>query len=269
MKRILIVIVFLILGFIFVSNSYAQELNIVNIKGSVLLRQREVSPWREAKVGEKLFKDCELLTKEKSECTISFDNGLGRSVVIKENSQLKVADIAKGSLELSQGRVFALVDHNKTNEIFTIKTPTAVAGPRGSGWSVSFINKITTAICLQGGMHVDGLDSQGNVVSQQDVAEGFGLEVFQDGSIGELFRLAESDQREWNQFMNFIDTIVTDSGEKFFTEEDRENLEELRDMRDDQREDLREEVIKELRDREESGSSKEEDSPNHEITNGR
>ena len=58
-------------------------------------------------------------------------------------------------------------------EKFEIRTPTAIAGPRGTGWIMGFIDDSTYVTCFEGKVYVIGLDEQGNTISKKDITEGF------------------------------------------------------------------------------------------------
>ena len=120
MKKVPILALALMMTFIFINNSYAQNLKIVDIKGEVLLRQRDVLPWRKAVMGEALYKDYELQTKKGSECTISFDDNLDKVLTLKENTQIKIEDVIHTSIKLSKGRVFSLLENMGVGEKLNI-----------------------------------------------------------------------------------------------------------------------------------------------------
>ncbi|MFH1621834.1 MAG: FecR family protein [Candidatus Omnitrophota bacterium] len=251
MKRFFIITLVLIASFVYLNNLYAQDLKIVDIKGEVLLRPREISTWREAVMGEILYQDYELQTKENSECTISFDDNLDKVLTLKENTQIKIEDIINIVIKLSKGRVFSLLENMGKEETFQIRTPTAVAGPRGTGLKVEVVEGTTFAVCYDGKIYVGGLDKDGNLVFEEIIGEGTGAQVF-EGKL-ELFELTDEDKEEWNRFMDFIQDLKDKFGEdEGFHNEGAQNVDE---MRDEQRDDFREEIIRQLRKEKEDAES--------------
>jgi len=249
MKRIIILATVFLAVFIFTANVFAQGVKIVDIEGDVLLKERVISPWRKAKTGEALHKNYELITKEQSECTLSFDDSLDKVLTLGENSRLKIADVISGNLELAKGRVFSLIEKIEEHETFEIKTPTAIAGPRGTGWSVYF-GGITIVYCFEGGVFIDGLDEKGNKVSHKDIKAGSGVKVPKGGKISDLFGLTGKDKKDWKKFKGNLKGKGTGQLPPGAGAQDK-----LRQIREEQREDFREDMTSELRHRREAASS--------------
>lgn len=234
-----------------VQDSFAQEIKIIEIQGVVLVRSREISSWRKASLGEVLSKDYEVLTKRRSKCTISLDQKIDNVITVEEHSHIVIADMLGRTIELSKGRVFSLIGNAKKTESFQIKTPTAVAGARGTGWMVGFITS-TLAKCFQGTIYVAGLDEQGNRMPEQDIGQGSGIEVLIGGVFGDLFDLDNEDRETWNDFRGSL-VDLKGSGEGTLEQQSSSPPSPPafspaeQDSRDEQKEDFMEEVIKEQR----------------------
>ncbi|MFC1703208.1 FecR domain-containing protein [Candidatus Omnitrophota bacterium] len=192
---------------IFTVTSFAEDVRIFEIKGRVMVRENEDQRWRKAKEGEHLDTNYELLTKKNAECTFSFGEKLERAMTIKQNSQIKIADIDAGNLELPKGRVFSLIERMDKEETFQIRTPTAVAGVRGTGWSMES-GKQTSVRCFEGEVAVKGLDEQGNVVTDKKIEQGSGTEVAKGGEIAEPVAVTEKEKKEWNSFKDVVKDLI-------------------------------------------------------------
>lgn len=248
-------IIFCFIFFVVIAVTAAEvmgEVTIISVRGDVLVRPRAITPWHSAVVGEALTQDSEVLTKTHSQCSLSFDVNVENVVTVDENSQITIADAFGRNIGLSKGRVFSLIGKKPKEESFEIKTPTAIAGARGTGWSVDFFNS-TVAKCFQGVMFVIGLDKQGNKTSEQDVEEGSGMEVFEGGAFGETFELTGEDKNSWDAFVNNLNDM------KGASDTDQEGPLDLfdNDVRNEQKDGLQEDETRQLRQETESQGDQE------------
>jgi len=207
MKRLLILSAVLLAIFMFTTNIFAQDVRIMKVKGAVKVREDETKPWRKAKKGEVLDTNYELMTKKRAECSFRFGEDKDTAMTIKENSQIKFADVTTGKLHLAKGRVFSLIEKVKNPEKFEIRTPTAIAGARGTGWTMEADDQ-TAVRCFEGEVYVKGLDEQGNVVSDTEVIEGSGKKVYKGGEVSEEFKLTAKEKKEWNSFKDVIKDLI-------------------------------------------------------------
>ena len=198
--------------FILAGSLYAQGVKIVDVKGKVYLRPQESLSWRQARVGDYLRPQYQLRTQQNSECTLSFDGDLNKVITIKGPSQVNIKDVLPADIKLTQGRVFSLIRGLKKSESFTIRTPTAVAGVRGTGWFTGFGEGGSTFKCFEGTVHIQGTDEEGNVVSETDLDEGFGVNVGFGGNIGEGFELGDEDFRDWQGFQGNLKGLKPEEG---------------------------------------------------------
>ena len=203
MKKLLVlVITFQIV--IFATSAFAQSVTIIDLKGRVSIKQNVQSDWKKAKIDMILYKDAEVKTQKNSECTIAFDDEINNVLTIKEESHIKLESILPANVYLPEGRVFSLIDDIAKIESFEIRTPTAIAGVRGTGWLSAFLNNISSFSCFEDNVNVEGLDPKGNKTGKKNLPSGFGLNVFGDGILGEFFKLGAGDFREWNRFINYL-----------------------------------------------------------------
>lgn len=202
MKRIFL---FLAAAFFLVpALAFAQMARVIDLKGDVQIKQGVSSDWGRAKMNMLLGKDAEIKTAPGSHCTLAFDEERKNIMTIKENSQIRIENVTPGSVYLPQGRVFSLINNLSRNEKFQVRTPTAIAGARGTGWGTQTDGTNTGASCFEDTIFVQGLDEQGNPTGEQDVGEGFGLDIFQGGLFGDMSPLGDGERGEWNDFSNYV-----------------------------------------------------------------
>ncbi|MFH1360374.1 MAG: FecR family protein [Candidatus Omnitrophota bacterium] len=186
---------------------YAQEYKIIKTKGQVLIREDESKPWQKAKKGYTLSENYELMTKRGGECTFAAGDTINKALTLKQNSQLKVSAESMGRLELIQGRVFSLIEKMDQGSTYEIQTPVAIAGARGTGWTVE-ADKDTSVKCFEGEVYVKGLDEEGNVIADKDIPEGSGVQVKEKGEIEKPFEVSKKDKKEWNSFRDIVKDFI-------------------------------------------------------------
>ncbi|MBD3264025.1 MAG: hypothetical protein GF375_02860 [Candidatus Omnitrophica bacterium] len=254
MKRTLLSILFC---FSFSFFSFAQIAKIINIKGDVKIRQDSEAEWLEAEINIYLEKEAEIKTGPAGECTVTFDEELENILTVKENSHIKLEEIEPSRIFMPEGRVFSVIEDIAKVEDFQVKTPTVIAGVRGTGKSVETDGSSSLVKCFEGIVYLKGLNSEGGVFEEGSLGEGFGVPVDSYGNIGDFFGLSEDDYKKWSTFRSFLDSLrekgqgegnggVPGGG---FGEDSFDELKDERDdtFREDNYEDIREE--EELKDR--------------------
>ncbi|MBM3248627.1 MAG: FecR domain-containing protein [Candidatus Omnitrophica bacterium] len=230
MKKAISMLVF-VFFFTFASSAFAQVAKIVDLGGQASVKVDLSADWNKAKINMLLGKDAEIQTGRDSYCTLAFDDEMKNIVTIKQNSQIKIDSIKPGNISLQKGRVFSLINSLSKNEKFQVRTPAAIAGARGTGWSTDYNGKNASAKCFENTIYVQGLDAKGDITGQMDLLSGSGINIG-GGSLGNVFDLSDEDNEEWSDFISYIDTLTSgasDSGHN-----------PLGDLRQDQRDDLRE-----------------------------
>ncbi|RKY27046.1 MAG: hypothetical protein DRP61_04935 [Candidatus Omnitrophota bacterium] len=224
---------------------FGQHLEIVDLEGKVLVRKVPLT-WQSAKLGMFLDKDYELKTYSNSSCILAFDSELENVIKISENSQVKIESLFPSRVFISQGRIFSLIKDLRQAQSFKVRTPVAVAGARGTGWISSFGGS-AEFLCLEDSIHIQGFDPQGNLTGEEDVDEGFGIEVDEDGELGDIFKLTSEDYQDWQGFKEDLGEIMEERGEEETVgekegEDSEESLEYMENLRDEDLEDVRRET---------------------------
>jgi hypothetical protein len=188
---------------------FAQEVEIVDIKGQVFVKKKATLTWQRARLHMLLRKSAEVKTASDSECTLAFDGELNSLLTLKENSRLKISRIASPRITLPEGRIFALLEQLGEVDNFEVVTPSAVAGVRGTGWSVEVQDNGSGFFCFEDLLYVQGINQQGQITGKQEVPEGFGINVTLDGKLGDLFELPENKYLDWKKAEGRFEQIKT------------------------------------------------------------
>jgi hypothetical protein len=151
-----------------------------------------------------------------------------------------------------------LIKNLSKNERFEVRTPTAIAGARGTSWVTGFDGANASAQCFQDTAYVQGLDEAGNPTAEQDLPSGRGLDIGGGGRLGEMYELGDADYAEWNDFNGYVaDLTAGGSGADTGGDEGGTNNPPVEDLREEQRDDFRSDSVETERSRE-SGTEKEE-----------
>jgi hypothetical protein len=245
----------LVLSFTF---AFAQVAKIIDIKGDVTIKKDAKSNWQKAKLDILLNKDSQVKTGTKSECTIAFDEELMNVLTIKEKTTVTLESIMPGRVYLPAGRVFALIDNLAKAEEFQVRTPTAIAGARGTGWSTSSGSSGSSVSSFDDTVYVQGLDPNGNVTSEEDLSDGYGLDIGSDGNLGDIFELTDNDLRDWEDFRNNLENIREDLERDESGSEDTGETGSFDDLREEQESSFADEGFEGRREEEEKIEEKEE-----------
>lgn len=206
MKKVLSIWVFL-LSFLVPACLLAQDARIIDLKGEVMIKSASSSAWQKAKVGTSVKVGAELETKADSICTLAFDSKQKNILSIKENSRIKLNN--PGDVSLPQGRVFALMENLSAGEKFEIRTPTAIAGARGTGWVTEFnLNKAKVS-CMEDTVYLSCPNASG---AEKDLSSGYSLNVSEGCLYGALVPLDDADNKEWMDFKNYAYSVTGQGG---------------------------------------------------------
>lgn len=117
-----------------------------------------------AKIGVKLSEKDKVITNKKSKVDIQFSNGeiirldsnsyLYLDYVYRKLGGYDTKETNNSELALISGKLFAKVNKMNKNDSFTIKTPTSIAGVRGTSFIVATSGKKDTVKVLDGAVAV-------------------------------------------------------------------------------------------------------------------
>jgi len=229
---------------------FAQSVKIVDFEGEVMVKQEPGLEWMKAKANLLLGPQAEVETKANSQCTLAFDKDWSNIITLKENTLIRIDSIVPGRINLTQGRVFTVIQKLGKTQEFQVRTPTAIAAARGTGWSTGYSSGVTRILCFLDAILLQALNNQGDVTGQTDVNAGSGIEVGPDGLLGTLFRISNADNDEWNEFMDYLRDLLG-----FFS--DNLNGQSLEDAIWENKEDLHERISQDIRAHNESSPSHE------------
>ncbi|MEK7849389.1 MAG: hypothetical protein AAB213_01000, partial [Candidatus Omnitrophota bacterium] len=121
-------------------------------------------------------------------------------------------NIKPGNIFLPEGRVFSLIKNLSKAEKFQIRTPTAIAGARGTSWATGFHGGQANVACFSDTAFVDGLDASGQVTGERDLPSGFSVDVGEGGVFGDISPLSDADNRQGSEFVQYSQGLGAGQG---------------------------------------------------------
>lgn len=249
MLRLKILSLFLICSLLFVGYSlYAKELTrearIILVKGDVKVRKAEKTVWIEAKVDMVLSAGDTMKTGKTSALELSFDKEHKNVIRLEENSTAILRDQMLRQIELPEGRIRSVVKSLKKGSSFEIRTPTVVAGARGSGWDVEAGPKTDNVKALEDEIFVQSFNEEGNLIREILLREGWQVLIDRFQGPGEIFELSDLDKSDWSTWKDDLNTRVeterTGAGED--RSQDFQNVQNIEETIQSQ-EDFKEQVF--------------------------
>lgn len=204
------------------------EATVISVKGDVKADMKGDGNWTSCSQGLKLAKGAIIKTGADSTAEIVFDaQGLN---VLKLNPDTQIT-IDDSLVRMPQGSVIANFGNLKPGSSFTVKTPTAACGIRGSGMGVDFINGMTVVAAYKDKVYVQGLDAAGNAVGVEvTIPEGWKSEVAAGGGVSEPAGLTENEKQIWDAYVSAVTAGVGTEAEELGNEQgdevDTKNLAE-------------------------------------------
>lgn len=170
------------------------------VQGEVKVQKSGKTVWDAVKPGFLLSDGDTVKTWKASAVEISFDKANKNIVRLEENSTAILRGKSLNRIELSQGRIRSLVKSLKKESSFDIKTPTVVAGARGSGWDVIVSDNRDNVKAFEDEIFVQSYDQQGKLIKEIFVREGWEVLVDRFQSPGELIELTDRDKNDWGSW---------------------------------------------------------------------
>lgn len=189
MRKVLLSVFIVIVALSFAGLSFAAvssmyEVAVVSMKGEVKVDTKGDGTWITPWVGMKLKKDASIKTGEGASISIVYDREGLNLLIVNENTELTVKD---SMADLSTGTVTGDFANLMPGSTFTVKTPTAACGIRGTTFRVTLASggKLLVEL-VNGKMSIQPLDAAGNPVgAPTDVPPGMAVDVKNDGTMTE------------------------------------------------------------------------------------
>jgi hypothetical protein len=176
-----------------VSPLAADSAKVMFAQGSIEFKAPGEASWQPLSKGDVLPAGSEIRTSAASACEIGLGEAKRSVVRMKEDSQttLETLSSEKTRVNLGSGKVMVWVRDLKPGAVFEVASPTAVASARGTAWEQD-----TDSIQV----FEDDVELETPGGDSMIVEEGMGLDVREDGSLGEVFEVPAEAKAEFESF---------------------------------------------------------------------
>jgi len=171
---------------------------VVIMEGSAkIIRQGKTIP---ATLLSRIYPDDTITTKGGSRMKVLFVDGsvltIGNrtKISIKKFLYEKKGKKREASFNLTLGKVRAVLGKASKDSLYEIKTPTAVAGARGTDFIVWVVSRgVTTVLVLEGEIDVGDIGGIGS----QILGKNFALKIFKGKAPGSAYRLSPEEMKKF------------------------------------------------------------------------
>jgi len=172
----------------------AEPVVVVSYAGSVEVLFPTAAGPVACKPGMVLQEGSRITTGDESYIEIAFNRLKSNVVRVMENSNVIVKLDGADKIVLVDGEVFTMIRDFKKGEVFQVRTPCAVCGARGTGWSTRTDKDIVTDVAVfDDKVFVRGIKKDGSVMEKEFwIEEGFLRKIKKIELPGKLEKMSEA-----------------------------------------------------------------------------
>jgi hypothetical protein len=143
--------------------SEVPAVEVIHVSGSPRVCKAGETEYTAIEEGMFLKAGDKIKTDKSESVELSFDEDNKNVVRVEDNTSISLT-LKDEKIELSRGRVFSMIEELPAEAVFEIRTPTAVAGVRGTDWVTSIEDEETVVEAVDGTPYVKGIDESGKVI---------------------------------------------------------------------------------------------------------
>ena len=208
-KKILIAAFLLFCIFLFVSIiiSFPKEKVVLDqankvfiVKGDVKIKKaiRATAQWQKMETSTVLEKGDVVESAEGSSVDIIIGRDNNKAVKIEEKSRVEFNEINPTDLNFSRGKILVALKKLEHKSSFTVKTPTAICGARGTAWSVEAGENKTKICVFESSIYAREVDVSGRPgMKKHTLSEGTQRTLLKNKPISEVQKIGENDLLDW------------------------------------------------------------------------
>jgi hypothetical protein len=177
--------------------SDAGQVEIISMSGSVEVKRTGSSDYLAAEEGMLLSAGDTVKAGPGSSAELGFDESDRNIVRLEENTTSVVLLKDSEKIELLQGEVFSMIRELPPGSSFEVRTPTAVAGARGTEWVTRYSGEETDVEAYDDVPFVKSIDKSGQVGQEVRVASGQMTRVARYGRPVSMGVIPQARQERW------------------------------------------------------------------------
>jgi len=188
-----------------------REARVILVKGEVNIQKSGKTEWVRAREGMILTDGDTAKTGKNSAVELAFDRDKKNIVRLDGDSTAILRGKMLKEVELPRGKIRFVVKSLKKDSSFVIKTPTVVAGARGSGGDVIAGDNMDTVKAFEDELFVQSFDEQGNLIQEISLKEGWEVMVERFEAPGELIEITDVDKGDWGSWKEDLGGRIEES----------------------------------------------------------
>jgi hypothetical protein len=176
------------------------------VRGDVKIKRAEgPSTWQKMEASTILKKGDIVETAEGSSVDVVLGENTDKAVKLEEKSHLEFQEINPAYLNLSKGKVRVMLKKLEPKSSFTVKTPTAISGAKGTAWSAQTSGDRTKICVFESDVLVRGVDAAGKPNTRKYItSEGTEREIERGKPVSEARKVSESEMEDWRYWNNNV-----------------------------------------------------------------
>lgn len=188
---------------------FDQTNKIFVIKGDVKIKKAKGdAAWQKMDASAILEKGDVVETAEGATVDITIGGNAEKSVKVEGKSRVEFEGINPTALNFSKGKVLLALKKLEPKSSFTVKTPTAICGARGTGWSEE-TDGINTKVCVfENSIYAREVDARGRPgFKKHTVEEGTQRILQKNKPISGAQKIGGSDQEDWRYWNKNVSSL--------------------------------------------------------------
>lgn len=187
---------------------------VIGIKGKVEVQFVAEKVWKLARVGTKLAVGDSIRTARNSNADILLEPGTKNYMRIDESTLVVLNSNTPGEIDrfdLSNGKIYANIEQAKAGLTYEVHTPSAVAGVRGTAWSVDSGKEMDEAATYEANIYLKTYDANNNLISEITVPEGFKTFVERFEGPSALIELTTEEMQDWDSVREEVSSRIEEA----------------------------------------------------------
>lgn len=175
----------------------ARQVELVDFNGSVEVKRGGASDKEKTEEGMLLFPGDTIETGIGATATLGFDEQDKNVVRVEENTISVIILKGDEKLELLKGEVFSAISELPPGSSFEIRTPTAVAGARGTEWVTRYSGEETQVEAYEDMPFVKAIDKTGRMGEEVRVVTGHAARIARFQPPALMGKIPQQRQERW------------------------------------------------------------------------
>ena len=176
------------------------QIEVIAVEGDVRLKPADKASFIPAVGGALIETGTTIKTGTGSYVELGFDEEDQNIVRVEEETTAVLLLKEDEKVELLEGEVFSIIRRLPAGAAFEIRTPTAVAGARGTEWATRYKDETTDVEAYDETPYVKSFDTEGKAIGEAvAVAPGFATSIKRFQRPAAVRQISEARRQRWTQ----------------------------------------------------------------------